>query len=168
MLPPWSRRLGALVALLAAAPAFAQTAPPRYGVGFDVSAGAGGGNVVPDGPALGLRGRVALPVNADLSVAASLGVSAHLFEGTSDAAVVLNPQTSLIVTVPGARTVRYYLGGFGVLLPLSGGGGGTVHGGVGWAFPLAATSLYVEVNPSLVVGEDAAAGLLSVRGGVIF
>ena len=167
-MPSSLRLFGAALALLAAAPALAQTAPPRYGVGFDVSAGAGGGRLVPDGPALGVRGRVALPVNADLSVAASLGVSAHLFEGTSDASVVLNPQTSLIVTVPGARTVRYYLGGFGVLLPLDGGGGGTVHGGVGWAFPLAATSLYVEVNPSLVVGEDAAAGLVTLRGGVIF
>ena len=163
------RRLGVLFALLVAGPALGQAAPPRYGVGFDVSAALFGGDLTPDGPAVGLRGRVALPVNADLSVAASLGASAHLFEGTRDARYVLNPQTSLIVTVPGARSVRYFLGGFGGLIPLDGGGGGpTVHGGVGWAIPLNATSLYVEADPSLVVGQSATSLLLTVRGGVIF
>ena len=163
------RLLAVVLVLSVSAPAFGQAAPPRYGVGFDVSTAVLGSRLIPDGPALGLRGRVALPVNADLSVAASLGVSAHLFDGANDSDVVLNPQTSLIVTIPGRTSVRYVLGGFGGLLPFSGGGGGaTVHGGVGIAIPLSATSLYVEADPSLVIGQDSAGLLLSVRGGVIF
>ncbi|MDT0632452.1 hypothetical protein RQM47_10650 [Rubrivirga sp. S365] len=162
------RRLGVLLVLFAAGPALAQAAPPRIGVGFDVSAALFGGDLSPDGPALGVRGRVALPVNADVSVAASLGASAHLFEGTRDARYVLNPQASLIVTLPGGGTARYVLGGFGGFIPFDGGGGPTVHGGIGWAVPLNATSLYVEANPSLILGEDATALLLTVRGGVIF
>lgn len=163
------RCLGVLLALVVAGPVWAQVAPPRYGIGFDASTALFGGDLTPDGPALGVRGRVALPINADLSAAASLGVSAHLFEGTRDARYVLNPQTSLIVTVPGGHSVRYFLGGFGGFIPLDGGGGGpTVHGGVGWAIPLNATSLYVEVDPSLIVGQDATGVLLSARAGVIF
>ena len=162
------RLLGALLGLLVAGPALAQAAPPRYGVGFDAGVTLLGDDL-PDGPSVGVRGRVALPINADLSAAASVGLSSYLFEGAREARYVLNPQTSIIITVPGDRSVRYFLGGFGGFIPIDGGGGGpTIHGGVGWAFPLNATSLYVEVNPSLIIGEDDAAGLLSVRGGVIF
>ena len=142
---------------------------PRIGVGFDVATAVLGQDIIPDGPSLGLRGRVALPVNADVSVAGSLGIGAHLFEGADDARYVLNPQASVIVTLPSRGSARYVLGGFGGFLPLSGGGGGpSLHVGYGWAIPLTETSLFAEINPSLVVGEREAAPVIAVRTGVIF
>ncbi len=142
---------------------------PRYGVGFDVTTAIYGQDVIPDGPSLGLRGRVALPLNADVSVAGSLGLGAHLFEGADDARYVLNPQVSVIVTLPSRRSARYVLGGFGGFLPLSGGGGGpSLHLGYGWAIPLTETSLYAEIDPSLVIGEREAVPVIALRTGVIF
>lgn len=153
------------------APASAQrgTAPPRIGVGFDVITAFYGQDVVPDGPSLGVRGRVALAVNADVSVAASLGVGAHVFEGADDARYVLNPQTSVILTLPGSGAARYALAGFGAFIPFSDGGGGpTIHVGYGWAFPLSETSFFAEVNPSLIIGSEQTVPVLAARVGVIF
>ena len=162
----------ALVALalgtLAAERADAQTAPPRFGVGFDVVGTLPGQDLLPDGVALGIRGRVALPVNADLSVAGSLGAAANLFEGRDDTRYILNPQASLIVTLPGRSTARYILGGFGGFIPTDGGGGPSLHAGIGWAVPLNETSVYLELDPSLVVGESETGIVLSGRAGVIF
>ena len=138
-------------------------------MGFDAISAFYGQDVVPDGPSLGIRGRVALPVNADVSVAASLGVGAHVFGGSDDTRYVLNPQTSVIVTLPGTGSVRYILGGFGGFLPLSDGGGGpSIHAGVGTAFPLLETSVFLEADPSLIIGEDQTVPVLAVRAGVIF
>lgn len=164
----------ALLAVAMAAPGAAQSygsVPPRIGVGFDVVTAVLSQDLIPEGPSLGLRGRVALPVNADLSVAASLGIGAHIFEGRSDTRYVLNPQAELVVTLPrgDGNAVRYVLGGFGGFVPLSGGSGGpTLHAGYGWAFPLLETSMFFEVNPSLVIGEDDVAPVLGARAGVIF
>jgi hypothetical protein len=159
----------ALAALLSATPARAQTAPPRFGFGFDVSAALPSQDLLPDGVAVGVRGRAALPVNADLSVAADMGLSAHLWEGSSSARYVLNPQTSVIVTLPGRDAVRYVLAGFGGFIPLEGGGGGpSLHLGVGTAIPLSDTSLYVEFDPSLLIGEEETTGVLAGRVGIIF
>lgn len=163
------RPLALAAALLTASAATAQTSPPRIGAGFEISTAVLGQDLVPDGPALGIRGRVALPVNADVSVSGDLGLGAHLFEGSDEARYVLNPQASVIVTLPGARTARYVLGGFGAFVPFSGGSGGpTLHLGYGWAIPLNETSFFVEVNPSLIIGEDETTPILAARGGVIF
>ena len=165
------RLLPALVAFVAAAPLAAQpgrSAPPRFGVGFDVVSAFYPQSTVPDGPSVGFRGRVALPVNADLSVAASLGAGAYPFASDSDARYLLNPQTEVIVMLPGAR-VRYLMGGFGGYVPVGGGGGGTsIHAGVGWARPLSETSLFWEVNPALILADDAVLPVLAARAGVIF
>ena len=161
-----------LLALLVACPALAPTAPPRIGLGFDVTSAFYPQDVVPDGPSIGVRARAALPVNADVSVAASLGVGAHILSGGDDATFVLNPQTSVIVSLPSrrrARGLRYVLGGVGGFLPLSGGGGGaSVHAGFGYAVRLSETSVFTEFNPSLIVGEETSVVVLAVRGGVIF
>lgn len=168
-LPPSSMRLLALSLLLAASASHAQTAPPRVGAGFEVTSAFLSQDLIPDGPALGVRGRVALPVNRDVSVAGDLGLGAHIFEGSSEARYVLNPQVSLIVTLPGDRSARYFLGGFGGFVPFNEGSGGpSLHAGMGWAIPLSETSLFVEVDPSLIVGEDETTPVLAVRGGVIF
>ena len=162
--------LATLTIALTAAPTFGQgAAPPRFGAGFDVTAAPPGQDLVPSGVGVGIRGRVALPVNADLSVAADLGLIANLFEGSSEARYMLNPQASIIVTIPGRDAVRYVLGGFGGFLPLEGGGGGpTLHVGVGTAIPLRDTSLYFELDPSLLIGQDETTGVVAARVGVIF
>lgn len=146
----------------------AQTVAPRFGVGFDLMGAIPGQDLVPDGVALGLRGRVALPVNADLSIAGSLGLAANLFEGRADTDYILNPQASLIVTLPGRSSARYVLGGFGGFLPFNGGGGPSLHAGIGWAVPLNETSIYFEFDPSLVVGSEETGVVISARTGVIF
>ena len=172
MFPAQPRVAAVLLAALfagAAAPARAQMSPPRFGVGFDAIGAFPGQNLLPEGVALGIRGRAALPVNADLSVAADIGLLANLFNGSADARYVLNPQTSVIVTLPGGRNLRYVLGGFGGFIPFDGGGGGpTLHLGVGTAIPLRDTSLYAEFDPSLVVGQDETTVVLAARVGVIF
>ena len=156
-----------LTALLLAAPAFSQAAPARIGAGIDaVIVPLRAGDVDP-GVGLGLRGRIALPLNSDLSGAASLGVSANL---AGSAVLTATPQVSLIVSLPGSgRSVRYLLGGFGGYIPLSGGGGGTtLHAGFGWAVPLSETSLYFEIDPAIVVGSSETTVVVPVRVGVIF
>jgi len=147
-----------------------EATPPRYGVAFDFAYPLLGDALLPDGLSIGLRGRGALPINADLSVAASLGVGAHLFADSEPTRYVLNPQASLIVMLPGeSANVRYVLGGFGGFVPLSGGQGGpAIHGGYGMAFPLRQTSLFIEGNPSLIIGEGDTGIVLAARAGVIF
>lgn len=165
-------RLACLLAALGAAPVSAQSygsAPPRYGAAFDTWVAIPGQEVIPNGPAVGLRVRGALPVNADVSVAADLGLGAHLFDGRDNAQYVLNPQTMVIVTLPGGRSVRYVLGGLGGYLPLTGGAGGpTIHAGFGWAVGLSETSVFFEANPSVLIGEAETTVVLAARAGVIF
>ena len=164
--------LAALVLL--ATPVFAQNLQPRFGAGFDAVVTPPGQDVVPEGFGIGLRGRVAVPVNADLSFAAGMGIIGFVLSGQDDARYVLNPQVSGILTLPRARWAGYFLGGFGGMILLSNDdimpdeGGFTIHGGIGWALPLNETSLYVEIDPSLVIGENSTTVVLPVRGGVIF
>lgn len=157
----------ALVLSAVAAPALAQSAPARIGAGLDVVAVPLRAGDVDPGLGLGLRGRIALPINSDLSAAASVGVSARL---AGSAALTATPQVSMILTLPGGgNSVRYLLGGAGGFIPLSGGGGGpTLHAGFGWAFPFSETSVYVEVDPAIVVGAESTSVLLPARVGVIF
>ncbi len=164
----------ALLALFLTPDATAQRfapSPARYGVGFDVTSAIPGQELIPKGIAVGLRGRAALPINADVSVAAELGIAAHLWDGANSTQYVLNPQTSLIVTLPAREggAIRYVLGGFGGYLPFSGGKGGpSIHLGIGQAIPLNDTSLYAEFDPSLLIGGDETTVVIALRGGVIF
>ena len=155
------------LALPAAAQSYG-TSPARIGAGIDLVAIPLEQESLDAGLGLGLRGRMALPINSDLSAAASAGVHANLL---GSARLTVTPQVSLIVTLPrgDSGTVRYVLGGFGGYVPLSGGGGGpTVHGGMGIALPLSETSLYFEVNPAVVVGSSRTTVVVPVRAGVIF
>lgn len=161
-------RLAALVALaLLAVPASAQNAPPRIGAGIDVVAVPLRAGERGPGLELGLRGRVALPINSDLSAAASVGLSTPLGGQT---VLTATPQLSFIVTLPrSGRSVRYLLGGVGGYIPFKGGGSGpTIHAGIGWAQPLSETSLYFEIDPALVVGSDEITVIVPARVGVIF
>ncbi len=168
-----SLSLGLLLTLLVpvASAQRSDSVPPRIGVGFETVTPLLSQDVLPTYPSLGLRGRVALPVNADISLAASMGVGAHLFEGRRDTRYVVNPQVEVIVTLPDSRrgSVRYAFGGFGGFLPLTDGGGGpSLHGGYGWAIPLQESSAFAEINPSLVIGEDEVTPVIALRAGVIF
>lgn len=146
----------------------------RIGVGFDALFGLPSQEVVPEGFGIGIRGRAAVPVNADLSFAGGLGLAGFILGGEDEASYVVNPQVSAIVTLPGSGSARYIIGGFGGFIPLSNdefgdpNGGWAIHGGIGWAIPLRETSLYVEVNPSLVIGSDETTVVIPARIGVIF
>ena len=156
--------------LTAAHTASAQpTIEPRFGFGFDALLSPPGQDLLPEGLGIGLRGRVSVPVNRDLSVAASVGAAGFVFRGRDDATYVYTPQLSAILTLPSRRSARYLMGGFGGAIPSSGGDGGPyIHLGVGWAFPLNDTSLYFEVDPALVVGARETTVVIPARIGVIF
>jgi hypothetical protein len=149
---------------------FAQNRSPHVGFGLDLTMGP------PDNPAtgsavgLGFRGRVSYPVSYDVSLAAGAGISGGFHKGWEDAPITLTPQASVIVTVPNEPWAPYFLAGFGGYVPLRSiaRGGPSVHGGIGWARLLTDASIYVEVNPQLVISETASRIVLPLRAGVIF
>ena len=179
----------ALLLCLSAASASAQSGGlnPRFGVGFDALLSVLGGDVLDDGFGLGVRGRASFPINADFSVAVGAGFAGFLLGGRDDAAYLFNPQVSGILTLPRSPNwARYLIGGFGGYFPLGdssaeGGpalhlglgysdseGGPALHLGLGWVRPLQETSLYVEIDPALIIGETRAALVIPARIGVIF
>lgn len=148
---------------------------PRFGIGFEAMGVPPGQDIVPEGLGLGLRARVAFPLNRDLSIAIGSGFDGFVLKGQDDASYVANPQLSFILTLPRhGRSARYLLGGAGGFIPLGGSsfddpdGGPALHLGIGWAFPLNETSLYVELDPSLVIGTNETTVVVPARVGVIF
>lgn len=166
--------LACLLPLLAPAPtATAQQAElqPRFGGGFDAVLFVGNPRVIRDGLGLGVRGRVSFPINADFSLAADAGFYGFILSGRDDALYIFNPQVGGILTFPALGPARYLIGGLGWFAPLGSvqaEGGPAIHGGMGWVIPLRESSLYVEANPSLVIGRARTALALPVRVGVIF
>ncbi len=169
-------RLALLVALffLSLSPALAQGGGlnPRFGAGFDALLSVASGDVLDSGFGLGVRGRASFPINADFSLAVGAGFAGFLLGGRDDAAYLFNPQVSGVLTLPRSpQWARYLIGGFGGYFPLgdsSKDGGPAIHLGLGWARPLNETSLYVELDPALVIGETRTALILPARVGVIF
>lgn len=171
------RRLLFLAALLlpfaATPPASAQAAEfqPRFGGGFDGVLTLGGGDVVQNGIGLGVRGRTSFPVNADFSLAVDAGFAGFILGGRTDASYLFNPQVSGILTFPGIAQAQYLIGGMGWYAPIGSPGatgGPALHGGLGWVRPLNETSLYFELNPALIIGENRSALVIPARVGVIF
>lgn len=161
-----------LAALLFAVPSFGQGLQPRFGAGFDALLTVASGDVLDSGLGLGIRGRASFPVNADFSVALGAGLAGFIFSGRDDATYLFNPQISGIVTLPRSpEWARYLIGGFGGYFPLGNSeaeGGPALHLGLGWARPLNESSLYVELDPALVIGESRTALVAAARIGVIF
>lgn len=162
-----------LLPLLAAPPAQAQQGDlqPRFGGGFEGTLFLGNPRVVRDGLGIGVRGRASFPINADFSLAADAGFIGFVLGGREGALYVFNPQVSGIVTFPALGQARYLIGGLGYFANLGDAdaeGGPAIHGGMGWVTPLRESSLYVEANPSLVIGRQRVALALPVRVGVIF
>ena len=163
-----------LLTCLLAASASAQRGGlnPRFGAGFDALLSLASGDVLDDGFGLGIRGRASFPINADFSVAVGAGFAGFLLGGRDDANYLFNPQVSGIVTLPRSpQWARYLIGGFGGYFPLGDSnaeGGPALHLGLGWVRPLNESSLYVEIDPALVIGETRTALIVPARVGVIF
>lgn len=147
--------------------ASAQGTQPRFGVGFNAMVTTANRLL-----GLGFRGRVSAPVNSDLSFAADLGLTGFFLEGRDEASYVFDPQVSAIVTLPsrGSRA-PYLIGGLGAFINFEDGnddGGPTLHGGIGWVQALNETTIFYEINPALIIGENAVDLALPFRVGVIF
>lgn len=155
-------------AMLTAAPAAAQNLSPRFGIGL------GGMLSTEDGFGLSLRGRASAPINADFSAAVDLGVTGFVLGGTEDAVYIFDPQLSAIVTLPSTSGNRlpYLLAGVGAYLPITETdrsiSGPTIHAGIGWVQALRETSLFYEIDPALVIGEDSVDLIIPFRIGLIF
>ncbi len=148
----------------------AQERNPHMGFGLDVTMAPPDNPTIGSAVGLGFRGRVSYPVSYDVSLAVGAGINGGFQQGWSDAAVTLNPQASVIVTIPDEPWAPYFLAGFGGYVPLRSiaQGGPSLHGGVGWARLLTDASIYLELNPQLVIGETSSSVVLPVRAGVIF
>lgn len=162
--------LAALFVILLIPTAFAQEKPPpRFGFGFN------GMLSTVDGFGLGFRGRIAAPINTDLSAALDLGLTGFILGGRDDATYVFDPQVSMIVTLPfRGNEAPYLLGGVGAYLAFededsdeNADGGPTIHLGFGRVQQLNATTIFYEINPALIVGETAVDLVLPFRIGVI-
>lgn len=148
-------------------PGAAQNLNPRLGIGFN------GMLAIPGGLGVGLIGRASAPVNSDLSFAVDAGFTGFVLGGREDASYVFNPQISAIVTLP-VEQIRasYLLGGFGAYVPLSTdngpSGGPTIHFGAGRVRLLRETTLFYEVDPALIIGENSVHLVIPARIGLIF
>jgi len=144
----------------------AQLADARFGLGFNTLLSAD------NGFGMGFRGRLSTPINADLSFALDAGLTGFILGGRDDATWIIDPQASLIVTLPGVEKAPYLLTGIGGYIDPSDSGdtltGPTLHVGVGWVKPLRESVLFYEVAPALIIGADKVAGVIPFRIGVIF
>ncbi len=165
-----SLRALCLVLLLAgfASEAEAQALDPRFGIGLN------GMLSTEDGFGLGLQGRASAPINADVSAAVDLGITGFILGGTEDATYVFTPQVSAIIILPSPSPTRlpYLMAGVGGYLPVAGPdnsiSGPTVHAGIGWVQALTESSLFYEINPALVIGENSIDFVIPFRIGLIF
>lgn len=145
----------------------AQQLQPRFGAGFNAMAS------TVDGAGLGLRGRVSIPVNSDLSIGGDLGFTGFIFGGRRGATWIFDPQISAIITLPpSGRGAAYVFAGVGAYSPVSNQddseSGPTVHFGVGRVVVLRETTIFYEINPALILGLDAVNLALPLRAGIIF
>ncbi len=164
--------LGCLVVFLAAHALRGQDLSPRFGFGPEFLVNANDDDLSDRNAALGLRVRASMPINADVSAAADLGLLAFVMRGNRSADYQVNPQLSAIITLPGRSWAPYILGGIGMMVPIAGDVASksavTVHGGYGWARLLLETSVFAEINPALVIREESVRFVLPFRAGVIF
>lgn len=140
---------------------------PRFGIGFTALLSTS------DALGLGLRGRIAAPVNSDFSIAGDLGLTGFVLGGRDDASWVFDPQVSAIVTLAEKpKRTPYVLGGIGAYIPFDENerdeGGPTLHGGIGWVQSLTETTIFYELNPALVIGKSSIDLVLPFRFGLIF
>ncbi len=144
---------------------YAQMSPARFGVGFNTLLSS------EDGLGLGFRGRMSSAINADLSVALDLGVTGFILNGRDDASYVIDPQASLIVTMPGVDRASYLMGGLGAFINTSDKSnaleGPSIHVGIGWVRALSESVLFYEINPALIIGKESVGVAIPFRIGII-
>lgn len=161
-----------LVAWALSVPLRGQDLSPRVGFGPELLVNANDEELSEKNAALGFRLRASKPLNTDVSAAVDLGLLGFFVQGQQSADYSLNPQISLIVTLPGRSWAPYVMGGVGGLFPVSGPADGgvamTVHGGYGWARLLSDVSVYMEIDPALVLRQEATRLLIPLRAGLIF
>lgn len=154
-----------LIASLAL-PAQAQNDDSRFGLGVHVLSSTASGNVGP-----GINFRASTPLNSDVSVALGSGFTGFIFQGRDDAAFALDPQVSAIVSFSTSNAEStYVLGGAGAYVPFGAvdtESGPTFNLGVGRAWLLQESSLFVEFNPGFLIGEQSTTLVLPIRVGVI-
>lgn len=140
---------------------------PRYGVGVQLMGSTVDNNIGP-----GFRFRVSAPITQDVSLGFGSGFTGYIFEGRDDASYAVDPQASLIVTLPGSgEESLYVMGGGGAYLPFGETGatsGPTFHLGLGKVWLLRQSSFFFELDPALYVGQEATSVIIPVRVGVIF
>lgn len=144
----------------------AQFANSRFGFGFNTMLSAD------HGLGLGFRGRISTPINADLSFAFDAGLTGFILGGSDDAVFIVDPQVSLIITLPGVEKAPYLLAGMGAFLDISKNDdsltGPTVHFGIGKVHTLRESILFYELDPALIIGKDKVAVAIPFRIGIIF
>ncbi len=147
-------------------PAHAQLANARLGIGLNTMLSSD------DGLGIGFRGRMAAPINSDLSFAFDAGLTGFVFDGRRNATWIIDPQVSLIVTLEGQQRAPYLLTGVGGYIPVGEDngteGGPAIHAGVGWVKLLRESTLFYEIIPALVVGENSVSVSIPFRIGIIF
>ena len=152
--------------LIGATSSYAQLSNARFGVGFNTLLSS------EDGLGMGFRGRISSAVNADLSLALDLGMSGFILNGRDDASYVIDPQLSLIVTMPGVERASYLIGGMGAYINTNDSSnaleGPTIHFGIGWVRALRESVLFYEVDPALVIGKSSVGVAIPFRIGIIF
>jgi len=147
---------------------YAQSFRPKFGFGLSVI-----GGTTEQMIGIGIDARLAWVVNQDLSIATSTNFINYILEGRENAAYYFHPQISAIVTLNAAvPSSPYLIMGLGGNIPLGGeaepgDSGPSLHAGTGWAFSLQATSLYMEITPSLIIVRSSVEVHLPVRFGVI-
>ena len=154
-----------IFALLLSASAQGQSL--RYGTGLQVMGSTAVASVSP-----GFHFRTTLLITQDLSLGGGLGLAGFVFEGQSNAVYAVDPEVSLIVTIPTpSRSATYLLGGGGYHVPFGNdppASGPSFHLGLGRIWALQETTLFLEFTPALYVRDSSAGGLFPIRAGVIF
>lgn len=154
-----------LCLFLPAKSVLAQFGGMKFGLGFQTLL------ATDDGLGFGFRTRLSAPVNADLSFALDVGASGFVLSGRDAATFVFDPQLSAIITLPGVEKAAYFLAGLGGYIPFdekdAGKGGPTLHAGIGWVQPLRETTLFYEINPTLIIKRSKVGLAFPFRIGVI-
>lgn len=146
----------------------AQSLQPRLGFGLSIV-----GGTTEKAVGLGVDVRGAWVINQDLSVGVSANFVNHVLDGREGAAYFFHPNAAAIITLNSADARSPYLIlGLGGNIPLGGTAnsdesGPSIHAGLGWAFALQSTSLYLEITPIMTVVQSAVEFQLPVRFGVI-
>lgn len=143
---------------------------PQMRLGFGLSSVAGTGDQF---VGVGVDSRLTWILNQDLSIGANANFINYILKGRDDAAYFFHPSVSTIVTLNSTSTTSpYVIVGLGMNIPLAGDAdsfesGPSLHAGLGWVFSLQASSLYLELNPSLIVARSAVGLQIPARVGII-